>query len=1186
MKHLFFAILFVSVVTSATAQLPPMIHRITPLDTAVDTTEPLLAVAVPSVNADHGFAFAPNTTGLKLPGSSLFNDVPLRVEMMAKIDDPRPYSILVAHEPKNSPRHWEMFTMVGSGCLTLYLPGNQPDHLHTTLNVADGVWRKLAVEFRDGNAELFADGVSLGSIELNRAKSETPPKTMLAIGSLVEGGLPCRGAIDALRIFGKDNTLLLACDFEPLLPPGGRQPTNARFSTDAQFSTDARLSADAAELSATMQAIVEAHGIHTASLTYAVTGSLAHLSDGRVTLQSNLLDRLFPTSGAPIEPTVKPGEKPSKNIPRLEGGPDDLRKAIAEYGLTTLDPDAFRPGVFANWGEQYIDVRNQIDGTTPLPRGAAEQVYDQHALIDPDEAEPTLVVLRRTEAMLESLRCQHGNLFANALTPLAQLAADVKRLQDGIRNKPVSAIDKSDYFAACALRRQIMFADPLLTEVDRILFLGRACYAGSRLTNPWNTDRMGGHFATQNFGFNTIHGGGIFTIAGWRDKNPTVVNLIEGRTVVAGAEGRLAGRTLDYGSFHSPELDYDGQTVYFAHSGSQEHRWIWSPETSFNLFKMQVDGTDIMQLTDGPHNDFDPCPLPDGRVVFISERRGGFIRCFGEEAWLRVPTYVLHSMKSDGSDIYPISFFETSEWQPSVDNNGMLVYTRWDYVDRENCLGSLFWTCFPDGRDPRAPTGNYPLPWHTLNHHPLSRLTGIDKPLRELDDFDRSKPLSELVDDLEFLIGKKHGDHRFGTCPDAPSALPMTQMHIRAIPDSHRYVLTAAPHHGETFGSLVMLDLREKNDYHMNQMRRITPYVPFPESESPMRGQYHYGAPLPLSEDLFLCNSWEDLVVLDRFGNEELICEREILPIGYDPRLRLTKPFPVRARTVPPIIPRQTTQGEDFVNADPTATIGALNVNFSHLPLPADRPIKRLRVFQVILKPNPWMDQPFIGYATENTPRIPLGTVPVEDDGSVFFEAPPNKQLLFQILDENDMAVQTMRSVTYLHPGERLVCTGCHEPTQISVPNLQAKAFQRPPSTLEPEIGHVEPITFYRTVQPVFEKSCVGCHRELQANSQQAGPVRMDFGDLRPYVFVYAGGMLGATVRSGESGGSRAMPGSVGAANSRLGQVLFDDTHRDVVSAEDRRRIILWLDANAPRLGAFIDEEAQRRGELVLPVLD
>ncbi len=1209
MKRFLFVLLLAAFVGTAWGQLPPTIHRIAPVDSAVDTTEPTVSVSVPSLDAEHGFAFAPNAEGLMFSGSPLFNGQPLRVELLARIDDPKPYNILVAHEPKSSPRHWELFSMAGSGRLALYLPGNKPDHLVAPLNVADGVWRKIAVEFRNDKAELFADGISLGSLSLNRPKIATPPNTVFAVGSLVEKYFPCRGAIDSLKIFGDNDAFLLGCAFEPLGEPIDEQPVADSVS----------------KISGTMQSICKTYGIHSNSPSFAVVGSLADSLNGRISIRSNLLDKLFPSDGPGIEPTVKPGEKPSKNVPRLEGSSNDLRQAVAEYSLTEIDPDSFRPGVFATWGEQYIDLKNQIDGRTKLPRGAAEQVYDEQALILSDEKEPTLVVLRRTGALLESLRKRHGNLFDDpnsktrfaaktqadrrADSELLRLEADWKRLRDDVRKKSVSEIGKSDFFAACALRRRIMFFDPTLAGIDRILFLGRACYAGSRLTNERNSDRMGGHFATQNYGFNTISGGGIFTVSGWRDKNPTVKNLIEGRTVVSGTESRLAGRKIDHGSFHSPELDFDGQTVYFAHGGSTEHRWLWTPETSFHLFKMQVDGSDIVQLTDGSCNDFDPCPLPDGRVAFISERRGGFIRCFDENAWLRVTTYVLHSMKADGSDIYPISFFETSEWQPSVDNNGMLVYTRWDYTDRENCLGSNFWTCFPDGRNPRAPHGNYPLPWHTLEHHPLARSTGQMRALREVDDFDKSKALTELVDDPEFLVGKKHGDHRFGNCPDAPSALPMTEMQIRAIPDSHRYVLTAAPHHGETFGSLCILDLREKNDYHMNQLRRITPYTPFPESESPGRSQYRYGSPQPLSEDLFLCNSWEDLVVLDRFGNEELVCEREILPIGYDPRLRLTEPFPVRPRKVPPSIPRQTTQGEDFAfetkkldaalgtsdqreRVNPTSgssnrqtvlpSIGCVNVNFTDQPLPKDRPIKRLRVLQVVPKPNPWMNKPDIGYAPENTPRIPLGTVPVEDDGSVFFEAPPNKQLLFQILDENDMAIQTMRAVAFVHPGERLVCTGCHEPTQSTVPNVpQAKAFRRPPSKLEPEIGPVEPVSFYRTVKPVFEKSCVGCHE-----TQQAGPVKMEFADLKPYVFFYAGGMLGTTVRSGESGGSRSIPGSVGAANSRLGRALFDAAHRDVVSAEDRRRIILWLDANAPRLGAFVDEAAQQRGELVWPVLD
>ena len=55
-------------------------------------------------------------------------------------------------------------------------------------------------------------------------------------------------------------------------------------------------------------------------------------------------------------------------------------------------------------------------------------------------------------------------------------------------------------------------------------------------------------------------------------------------------------------------------------------------------------------------------------------------------------------MNPDGSDIILLSYHETHEWQPSVTNDGMLVYTRWDYVDRDTNVAHHIWTCFPDGR--------------------------------------------------------------------------------------------------------------------------------------------------------------------------------------------------------------------------------------------------------------------------------------------------------------------------------------------------------------------------------------------------------------------------------------------------------------------------------------------------------
>ncbi|MCX6915008.1 MAG: hypothetical protein NT167_18495, partial [Verrucomicrobia bacterium] len=148
---------------------------------------------------------------------------------------------------------------------------------------------------------------------------------------------------------------------------------------------------------------------------------------------------------------------------------------------------------------------------------------------------------------------------------------------------------------------------------------------------------------------------------------PRLVSVLENAVV---ANGRLQGRKLDHGAFATPELSFDGRQIVFAWTANREHKWVFSPGTVFHLFKINADGTQLTQLTDGDVNDFDPCWLPNGRIAFVSERRGGHIRCFGD---MQVRTYTLFSMQADGSDITPLSYYETSEWGPSVNNEGQLV---------------------------------------------------------------------------------------------------------------------------------------------------------------------------------------------------------------------------------------------------------------------------------------------------------------------------------------------------------------------------------------------------------------------------------------------------------------------------------------------------------------------------------
>ena len=89
---------------------------------------------------------------------------------------------------------------------------------------------------------------------------------------------------------------------------------------------------------------------------------------------------------------------------------------------------------------------------------------------------------------------------------------------------------------------------------------------------------------------------------------------------------------------------------------------------------------------------------------------------------------------------------------------------------------------------------------------------------------------------------------------------------------------------------------------------------------------------------------------------------------------------------------------------------------------------------------------PWIGYAGENGARKVLGTVPVEEDGSARFEAPVDVPFYIQALDKDGVAVQTMRSATYVHPGETLTCLGCHEGrfnTSQNVDTVTPTAFTR-----------------------------------------------------------------------------------------------------------------------------------------------
>jgi len=825
------------------------------------------------------------------------------------------------------------------------------------------------------------------------------------------------------------------------------------------------------------------------------------------------------------------------------------------------------------------------------------QAYDRHAMVFPEDRDPFGVVLRRTRALLdyyrkhESLPKSRIDAFAARVDALATEAQKVppveltperfkhyqqlyfvqrtirqtRRRQTRHSHTPqlerlaeqlakLKAEHPADarrplFDRACALRREIVMANPLL-RFDKILCM---------VADPGE-----GRFIEQGrvrWGWGErLHGGGPVILTNFRTGDHKALGIQEILADARVANGRWKGERLT-GTFSGLELSYDAKSFLFA-ATTDRLRW--------DIFRYTFESGRLEQLTDSPWDDFDPHELPSGRVVFVSTRRGGLGRCGLPPTAL---TFTLHGMEPDGSDIVTLSFHETNEWQPAVNHEGMIIYTRWDYLDRSWGAAHHLWHCFPDGRNPRNLHGNYPLPH-----------SGFQEEDTSFEDY----------------------HHKQYNITNGRNIRPDAEVGFRPIPGSHRLVATAVGHHEGFSGSLIMVDPLVPDDGVMSQVRRITPEVLFPETEQ--RGRYgdterYWGSPWPLSEDFYLCNHLEGLYVLDRFGN------REIIYHGADSPFRIRDPFPLRPRPRPPVIPSATWQGRRAGEPEHRrATIKVVNCYKADKPLPPGTKVKWMRIVQVVpyLHTKPDKNRyRGVSIYDDSIGRMPLGVVPVEEDGSVYFEAPVERALYFQLLDERGMAVHSMRSLTYVHPGEQMTCLGCHEARQDAAPPTgRATAFLRKPSKITPEVSSgIIPFNYINLVKkPVFDKKCLACHQKhnakhsqekAAANGAKLAPDLTYESIAMPRLVFGLSAEMAYCLRRVASGGSRTTPGRFGAHASGLMHILETaPQHKELqktLTRDDWRRITLWLDMNANRI-CWTDSDmapiqAQLDGQIVpLPI--
>jgi len=670
--------------------------------------------------------------------------------------------------------------------------------------------------------------------------------------------------------------------------------------------------------------------------------------------------------------------------------------------------------------------------------------------------------------------------------------------------------------AVAELRRDVLVAKNPLMNFDKLVFIKRYTYHSSH----FYTDFIDG---VGNFGGNLC-----------------ILDMTTGKAteLLPDMKGGIFGRF---------DLSFDAKTIVFD--------WKKEPREGFRIFEVNIDGSGLRQLTYRPDDederiakydnsknggtarmyfhqtdDMHPCYLPDGRIVFTSSRCEYGTLCDSPD---HLASAVLHRIDADGKNMVMLTNSAVSEFSPSIMEDGWILYTRWEYVDKGQLGIKCLWAMRPDGSGTKEIFGN----------------------------------------DIQF---------------------PPTMLHGRQIPGhSNLFVMLGTPHYPQSgIGTVIRVDTT-KNIRTREPMTYITPHVDIrqePGWNHLVNGRWvrHTNGPLymdpyPLSKSQYLVShnpdkKWNDmraygLYLIDESGNHELIHK--------DAEFSCWQPTPLRPRKRPPVLPPV---GEPKLAKKKLAVCMVHDVYHGMEGIERGE-VKWIRILEQI--PRPWACRrtwsPAVGHTglisrgSALAPKALYGVVPVEEDGSAHFYVPADRNIYFEALDENYMELQRERTYVNYRPGEKRSCIGCHE-TNLDSPPLPLKtplAMLQKPVMPQPQPGDktaARPIHYPTDVQPVLDKHCVRCH----GSKNPAG--RLDLtGELtqrfsRSYESILGRRLVKTFDEGSDWGGTPyAPPKSVGSHASRfIAQVKKGCTGNDKeLPLGDFVKLTTWVDANAVYYGSY-----------------
>jgi len=440
---------------------------------------------------------------------------------------------------------------------------------------------------------------------------------------------------------------------------------------------------------------------------------------------------------------------------------------------------------------------------------------------------------------------------------------------------------------------------------------------------------------------------------------------------------------------------------YYAHD---PNRKAW--REGGKLYRWHLDTGRLTALLDDPRGGVrDPQVHYDGWRILFSYRPGG------------TEYYHLYEINADGSGLRQLTSGNYDDFEPTYLPDGGIAFVSTRCRRWVNCWltqVAVLYRCDGDGGGIRALSSNnehdntpWPLPDGRLLY---TRWEYIDRSQVDYHHLWTANPdgTSQTV-----WFGNLHPK--------------IVMIDAKPIPGTTKVVASFSPGHGrlEHAGQITIVDPDGGPDQ--------------PEFARPVSRGNQFRDPWAFSEDSFMAALGPAIVLLDANG-----AQQEIFKLPADDvkaGLLLHEPRPLQARQREPTIPDRTNLA---------ATTGRLllqDVNEGRNMAGVKRgEIKKLLVLEALPMPIHYtggMDP--ISYGGTFTLERVVGTVPVEPDGSAYFEVPALRSFILVALDENELSVKRMQSFLTVQPGESASCLGCHEQRTKSPPGGRRGSAESPP---------------------------------------------------------------------------------------------------------------------------------------------